>query len=68
MTQESHSPIVACIVPNEKRDAAAEELLDAKQIGAPTITVSGLTFTCYSSLAVESDADPVQCGVRLAFG
>ncbi|KAJ7845401.1 hypothetical protein B0H14DRAFT_3683866 [Mycena olivaceomarginata] len=62
-------PKVAYLVPDEKRDARAQELLSHRQISAPTVLSGnvGLTLTSYSSRALSFETTPTTYTIRLGF-
>jgi hypothetical protein len=57
-------PPIAYHVLDEGQDLAAASILQNKQISAPEINENGLTFNCYSSLAIVSEAVPVTYIIR----
>ncbi|KAL0567440.1 hypothetical protein V5O48_014556, partial [Marasmius crinis-equi] len=59
----------AYLTPNLERDGAAHRLLENSQISVPEMDLSGqwLAFTCYSSLAVSTESNPIQYSIQLAF-
>jgi hypothetical protein len=62
-------PKVAYLMPDEKRDARAQELLSHRQISAPTVLSGnvGLTLTSYSSRALSFETTPTTYTIRLGF-
>lgn len=60
-------PSVAYLYADPRRDAAAANLLENKQVGHPEFKSETLTFhfTCYSSLATPSDPNPTSYQVCL---
>ncbi|KAF9030850.1 hypothetical protein BDZ89DRAFT_1112078 [Hymenopellis radicata] len=64
----SNQPLMFLAV-DEGRDKLARELVLHKQISAPTLLPgeTGLSFTCYSSVATELDEEPVIYTILLSF-
>ncbi|KAJ6452842.1 hypothetical protein C8R45DRAFT_764927, partial [Mycena sanguinolenta] len=62
-------PKVAYLVPDEQRDARAQELLSHHQINAPTVLSGnvGLALTSYSSRALSFETVPTTYTIRLGF-
>lgn len=65
--REPQLPTPAHLTPDPTRDVSASVLVQNKQISTPTFTDSGLTFTCYSSLALEHEPSPVIYNIYLGF-
>ncbi|KAJ3555948.1 hypothetical protein NM688_g2298 [Phlebia brevispora] len=65
-TSKTLGPL-AYLAPDDARDHAAAELVSCKQISAPSLDDTGntLTFSCYSSLAVEGEAHPTKYDIIL---
>ncbi|TFK47676.1 hypothetical protein OE88DRAFT_1636180 [Heliocybe sulcata] len=59
--------LVAYLCPDESRDKAAARLIEEWQVSTPSMDESGLTFSCWSSLASETDPEPIMYTVRLDF-
>ena len=60
-------PTIAYQVPDESRDLAAAELLQNKQIDIPSVSPTGLTFVCHSTLALAFEKNPVSYCITLGF-
>lgn len=69
--RNSHKPVatpIAYLVPDSDKDAAAALILSGKQISAPEACDDGLTFSCYSSLALPFEDSPMTYSIFLGFG
>jgi len=60
-------PTIAYQVPDENRDLAAAEMLANNQIEIPSLSETGLTFVCHSSLALAFENNPTSYTVTLGF-
>ncbi|KAJ7880819.1 hypothetical protein B0H13DRAFT_2541220, partial [Mycena leptocephala] len=60
-------PKIAYLLPDAQRDERARELLAAGQLSAPTFVpeTSTFLFTCYSSLALEHEREPVKYTISM---
>ena len=56
---------MAYIVPDEVRDDAATQMLLNKQISVPHLGSNGLTFKCFSSLAIPFEKQPISYEIFL---
>ncbi|CAK5263752.1 unnamed protein product [Mycena citricolor] len=65
----SERPKVAYLNPDSGRDSRASRLLEARQISVPEMMPGnmGLLFTCYSSQALSSEANPITYNIRAGF-
>ncbi|KAJ7922111.1 hypothetical protein B0H13DRAFT_2412246 [Mycena leptocephala] len=60
-------PKIAYLLPDAQRDERTRELLAAGQLSAPTFVpeTSTFLFTCYSSLALEHEREPVKYTISM---
>ena len=60
-------PTIAYQVPDESWDIAVVDILQINQIDIPSISPTGHTFVCHSSLALAFKMDPVSYCITLRF-
>ncbi|KAJ7768826.1 hypothetical protein B0H16DRAFT_1780867 [Mycena metata] len=63
------TPRIAYLLGNDARQQRATDLVNLRQIGMPTFLLdgSGLSFTCYSSEALEVESQPLQYTITILF-
>ncbi|KAJ6582512.1 hypothetical protein DFH09DRAFT_1360400 [Mycena vulgaris] len=67
--QKPAIPSVAYLPRDRERDGRAATIVIQHQISTPTLLLdnSGVTFTCYSSEALDVESDPVQYTITVLF-